>query len=690
MPARRHIIGIDVGGTFTDAVVLDGTDGRLLAAFKLPSTPDDPGRAVISAVERIAADRSVQDALVCHGTTVGTNTLIERRGGPTALVATRGFSDVIELRRQARPRLYDLAIEVSRPLVPEEHRHEVDERVGADGEVVRGITGLDGLIEGLRSSGVGSVAISFLHAYANDAHERAAVDAIRAALPDVFVTCSSDVCPEHREYERTSTVVVNAYVGPVVGRYLDRLDAALTDRGVARLMVVKSNGGLTSPASASRYPVHLIESGPAAGLSATAAYARASGRSNLIAFDMGGTTAKVGVIRSGEPETAGEFYADRLVDGRDVGGFAIRSPVLQLVEIGAGGGSIARIDEAGILKVGPRSAGAEPGPACYGRGGDLPTVTDAHAVIGTLSAALFAGTGVAFDRAPAQAAIRRHVADPYGWSLARAAYAILQIAVANMAEMVRLATVQRGLDPRDFAMLASGGAGPLHAGLVAREIGIPEVIVPPYPGMFSALGATFGSIRHEVVRTVLREVPDLSGPEIEAGFAALAARARELLALEPAGPRPPRFERFVDARFLGQLFELRVPLGPEPADPAAIEASFREAYRGEYGLDLANAVVQVVNLRLLATQDLGFGTDELFSEAGSGPASTAVIGTARLLMPDGSTEIVPFATAKEAAGAEFAGPALISHEGSTVWVQAGQTASVAANGRVLLRMEAAA
>lgn len=684
MPGGGPIIGIDVGGTFTDAVVLDGSDHRLLAAFKLPSTPDDPGRAVVAAVDRIASEWAPAGALVCHGTTVGTNTLIERRGAKTAVVATRGFSDVIELRRQARPRLYDLAIEISRPLVPAELRFEADERMGAQGEVVRPVAEVDALIDALRRSGAEAVAISFLNAYANPAHEAAVAQVIRAALPHVFVTQSADVCPEYREYERTSTAVVNAYIGPVVSRYMQGLDRALSARGVERLMVVKSNGGLTSPTNAARYPVHLIESGPAAGLSATAAYARMAGLENVIAFDMGGTTAKAGVVRGGEPATAGEFYADRLVEGRDVGGFAVRSPILELVEIGAGGGSIAEIDGAGVLKVGPRSAGADPGPACYGRGGDRPTVTDAHAVIGTLTPELFTGTGVAFDREPARAAIRRHVAEPYGWPLARAAYAIIDIAVANMAEMVRLATVQRGLDPRDFTMLACGGAGPLHAALVAREIGIPEVVVPPYPGMFSALGATLGSIRHEVVRTLLRDVSDLTTADIHAGFAALTDRAQGLLADEPAGTGAPRLDRFVEARFLGQLFELSLPFGAKAPSPQEIEMAFRAAYRREYGFDLAGAPVQVVNLRLVATQELGVAASRVLG-CDAAPSRPAKGRTVTLLARGGTTDVVPYVVAADSHGAELSGPAIISHQGSTVWLQAGQNAAIAGNGSVLVR-----
>ena len=681
-----HFIGIDVGGTFTDAVVLDAADGRLLAAFKLPSTPDDPARAVIEAIDRIAADIDVASASVCHGTTVGTNTLIERRGARTVLLATRGFADVIELRRQARPRLYDFTVEVSEPLIEHDDRIQVDERLAPDGSVIKELTEPDRVAAGV-SEDVEAVAISFLHAYADPVHETAMGEALGRIRPDLYVTLSSDVCPEFREYERTSTAVVNAYLGPVVKRYMNRLDHALKERLVARLMVVKSNGGLTSPANAARYPVHLIESGPAAGLAAAAAYARASGRRQLIAFDMGGTTAKAGLIRDGEPETAPEFYADRLVEGRDVGGYAIRSPILDLVEIGAGGGSIARIDEGGVLKVGPRSAGADPGPACYGRGGRLPTVTDAHAVIGTLGPALFQGTGVAFDAAAAEESVRRHVAEPFGWTLARAAYAIVDVAVANMAEMVRLATVQRGIDPRGFAMLASGGAGPLHAPLVAREIGVPEVVVPPFPGMFSALGATLGQIRHEVAQTVLRLVVDLTEANLKRDFAALFERACTLLSAEPAGSVPDVLERFVEARFAGQLFEFRLPFGTSAVTPDAIETAFRRSYREEYGFDLPDATVQVVSIRLVVTRPVPTSAAALLAgQAVAGAGPKAERRTIELLERDGTRRAVQMIVVGTGVQTTVAGPAVIAHQGSTLWLQGGQDAALGADGQVVVKV----
>lgn len=682
------LIGIDVGGTFTDAIVFDSSSGKLLAAFKVPSSTGDPGQAVVDAIEKIALSVSVIDAVVCHGTTVGTNTLIERRGSRTALLSTAGFSDVIALRRQDRPVLYNFDVRISEPLAPRELRFDVTERVAADGSVVRPLD-MSGVVQKLRDAGVEAVAISFLHSYVNDEHERTFAAELEEALAGVYVTRSSDVCPEFREYERTSTTLVNAYLGRTVSQYVSKLDLDLRRRGVKRLMIVKSNGGLTSPENASRYPVHLIESGPAAQLTAAAAFARATGRPNLVAFDMGGTTAKAGVIRNGQPEMISEFYADRLVDGREVGGYAIRSAVLDLVEIGAGGGSIAWINEANVLKVGPRSAGAIPGPSCYSRGGRLPTVTDAHAVIGTLTAELFANSGVHFNREHAVAAIREHIAEPLGWTAVRAAYAIIDIAVANMAEMVRLATTQRGLDPRDFALLASGGAGPLHAAAVGAEIGATEVIVPPYPGMFSALGATLGAIRHEVTQTLLRNLNDLQEADLHSAFSQLSRRVEAILSAEPAGLTRPRFERVLEARFVGQLFELRVPAGGE-GEPLPslkdVEQTFRQLYLAEYGFELPDAQVQLVNLRLIATIDLGHSGDLIFTSRGEGLRRLDPLRVVTILARDGGEVTVPVYAAVEAVGGVITGPSIIEHAGATVWLHAGQSARIESNGQVVVSL----
>lgn len=683
------LIGIDVGGTFTDAVVLDAGGGSVLMAFKLPSTQSNPGDAVVTALQRIADEIGVRGALVCHGTTVGTNTLIQHKGARVALLATKGFTDVIELRRQNRPMLYDLSGQVSEPLVPRELRFGIEERMDAKGQVVAPMEDAAQVVQALRAAGIQSVAIAFLHSYANPAHEQQMRCAIEAAMPGIFVTPSSDVCAEFREFERTSTAVVNAYIGPAVGSYIQGIAGKARAMGVQDLMIVKSNGGLTSPENAARYPVHLIESGPAAGMIASAAYARATGRNNAIAFDMGGTTAKVGVIQNFKPKITDEFLADQLVNGRNVGGYPIRSAVLDIIEIGAGGGSIARIDGGGVLKVGPGSAGATPGPACYSRGGLLPTVTDAHAVIGTLGPETFEGSGVTFSRELAIAAIDTHIARPMGWPLARAAHSVLELAVASMTEMMRLATVRRGLDPREFSILASGGAGPLHAAWVGAEVGAREVVIPPLPGMFSALGAVLGEVRHDLSQTLLCPVDDLRAEMLDMTFAQLKHKADALLAKEPDGGGQPGLVRFADLRFAGQLFALRVPLGdfdePMPAC-AMIEHAFRKVYRSEFGFDLAEAKVQLVNLHLVATLPMGGSAARLFSCASGANPAARPYRMQTFLRADGKEEPLPVYRSADCLGAGMEGPLLIEHSGATVWVRAGQRAAIGADGGVAFRI----
>lgn len=689
MTVNRTLIGIDVGGTFTDAVVLD-PGGGVQMAFKLPSTQTDPGEAVMTALQRIADAVGVRGALVCHGTTVGTNTLIQRKGATVGLLATAGFTDVIELRRQDRPMLYQLSAQISEPLVPRELRFPIDERMDAEGQVVVPLGDSTQLVHKLRAAGVGSVAVALLHSYANPAHEQQLRQALEQALPGVFVTSSSDVCPEFREFERTSTAVVNAYIGPAVGSYIRSIDLQARALGVQDMMIVKSNGGLTSPANAARTPVHLIESGPAAGMIAAAAYARAIGRNKAIAFDMGGTTAKAGVIQNFKTKVSDEFFADQLVNGRNVGGYPIRSAVLDIIEIGAGGGSIVRIDDGGVLKVGPDSAGASPGPACYSRGGQFPTVTDAHAVIGTLSQETFAGSGLSFSRELAITAIDTHIARPMGWPLARAAYSVVELAVASMTEMMRLATVRRGLDPREFSILASGGAGPLHAAWVGIEVGAMEVVVPPLPGMFSALGAVLGEVRHDLSQTLLCPVAKLRAQTLAQVFARLKDRAEALLSREPKGSGEAGLERLADLRFDGQLFTLRVPLGafgqPMPS-PADIELGFRKAYQSEFGFDLAESKVQLVNLHLVATLPLGGSAARIFSADYRARTAARPYRMQTFLLADGKQELLPVYRSADCIGSEMAGPLLIEHSGSTVWVHSGQHARIGSDGSVAFQVQ---
>jgi N-methylhydantoinase A len=676
-------LGIDVGGTFTDVLALDRASGKIVSAFKVPSPPSDPAEGAIIGVDRYLKKTGGGADAVFHGTTVGTNALITKTGAKTALITTKGFRDVLALRRHARPRLYDLAPKISPALVPRELRFEVVERMGPDGVAITLLTEteIERLIGEIQGAEVEAVAISLLHAYANDGHEQTLGAALQSALPGLFVTLSSDVCREFREFERTSTVVVNAFIGPVVQRYVDALGHSLRERKIGNLSIVKSNGGLTSAANARRYPVHLIESGPAAGIIATAALGEAEGLGDLIAFDMGGTTAKAGVVVGGRPKLSTEFYADRFVDGVDVGGYPIQSPVIDLIEIGAGGGSIAWIDAAGVLKVGPESAGALPGPACYGRGGVQVTVTDAHVVLGHIAADGFGSEDLDIDSALARHAVETEIAEPLGWSVERAAWGVLRLATANMAEMVRLATLRRGLDPRDFSLVAFGGAGPLHAAEIAREVGVPRVLIPPVPGLFSAIGTMLGDIRHDLVQTHLRRLDDLQSGELDAGFAVLEVRAQDLILAED-GSCTWRHERSLDARFEGQLFELNLPVATGDVPSAdVLDSAFRAAYRETYGYDLPDHTVQLVNLRLVASGGAHDGGWPRLALEGCAAAAR----TREVISEDGSRREVPVwrrDALKE--GLSLKGPAIIDDFGATIRLLDGQRLKVRPSGMLEL------
>jgi N-methylhydantoinase A len=676
-------LGIAVGGTFTDVLALDRASGKIVSAFKVPSTPSDPAEGAIIGVDRYRKKTGGGADAVFHGTTVGTNALITKKGSKTALITTKGFRDVLALRRHARPRLYDLAPKISPVLTPRELRFETLERMGPDGVAITPLTEteIERLIGEIEVADVEAVAISLLHAYANDEHERTLGIALQSALPELFVTLSSDVCREFREFERTSTVVVNAFIGPVVQRYVDALGQSLREREIGNLSIVKSNGGLTSAANARRYPVHLIESGPAAGIIATAALGEAEGLGDLIAFDMGGTTAKVGVVVGGSPKLSTEFYADRFVDGVDVGGYPIQSPVIDLIEIGAGGGSIAWIDAAGVLKVGPESAGALPGPACYGRGGEWVTVTDAHVVLGHIAADGFGSEDLDIDPVLARSAVETNIAGPLGWSVERAAWGVLRLATANMAEMVRLATLRRGLDPRDFSLVAFGGAGPLHAAEIAQEVGVPRVLIPPVPGLFSAIGTMLGDIRHDMVQTHLRRLDDLQSGELDAGFAVLEVRAQDLISAED-GSCVWRHERSVDARFEGQLFELNLPVttGDAPSTDA-LDVAFRAAYRETYGYGLPDQTVQLVNLRLVArgaVHDGGWPRLALDTK-------DAMARSRQVIAEDGSRrEVQVWRRDALKEGMSLYGPAIIEDFGATIRLLDGQRLEVHPSGMLEL------
>jgi len=526
-------IGIDVGGTFTDLVAVDDGSG-VARHFKLPSTPSDPAAAIADGVAALLQQcRASGDAIAFlgHGTTVVTNLIIERRGAKTALLTTAGFRDVIEVGRQTRPDLYDYTVERAPPLVSRHRRIEIAERLDADGHVLVALDEVAVVRAAamLREEGVEAVAIGFLHAYCNDIHERRAGDILRGLLPDAFIALSSEVLPEFREYERLSTTVINAYAGPRMARYLAGFARDMKAIGCrAAPYVFHSNGGLLTIETASRFPVRTCVSGPAAGVIGAAAIGAEAGFADLVTFDVGGTSTDVSLVEAGRPA----FTAERIVAG-----YPVRVPMVDIQVIGAGGGSIARLDDAGALKVGPESAGADPGPAGYGRGGERATITDANLALGRLNSTTLLGGRLSVDLAAARRVLQEQVAGPLGLSLETAAEGILRIANAGMARAIRSISTERGHDLRRFALFAYGGAGPLHAGDVARELGMLRVVVPPEPGTLCARGILHADLSFDLVRTRITRRARNAGPRLPKPLRRWRVRA-PTFSTATACPRP--------------------------------------------------------------------------------------------------------------------------------------------------------
>ena len=605
-------IGVDIGGTFTDVAVLDETSGRVGIA-KVSTTPHDFGAAVVEGT-RSAMDeyRIVPEAvtLISHATTIVTNALLEAKGADVALVATRGFRDVLEIRRSARADLYDLFQDAPAVLVPRRRRFEITERIDAQGEVVTALdeSELDALVDAIRGlHDVQAVAVCLMFSFLNDAHERRIGERLRSALPGVPVFLSSEILPEIREFERTSTTAVCAYVGPVLTSYLERLEAALAELHLPALHVMGSSGGVLDVAEALRMPAAAVESGPAAGVIAAQRLGDQIGRANLISFDMGGTTAKASLIENGRIETTSEYEVGgqgnvgRWLHGT---GHPIRVPVIDLAEVSAGGGSIAWIDPGGALRVGPASAGAEPGPACYGRGGEYPTVTDANVVLGRLSRTHLLGGRLPVDASAAEAAVRTHVADPLGQDVMQAAAGIVSVVNHGMAEALRIVSVERGHDAREFSMVAFGGAGPVHAAALAEELDIPEVVIPPIPGGFSALGLVATDLRRDWSRTFYSPIESIDLDALNQRLAELERSARTML--HDAGiPEPDRIvERAADCRYTKQAYELTIPLARGTVTRESLDDLAREFHAQHlrtYGHENPSESVQMVNVRVTAT-----------------------------------------------------------------------------------------
>jgi N-methylhydantoinase A len=612
VPHALARVGVDIGGTFTD-LVLRRPDGSLRVS-KVPSTPDDPGLAVVSGLAALLQQAGVapgEVAEIVHGTTVASNTILQKTGAPTGLITTRGFRDVLEIGRVRTPDLYDLTWQKPAPLVPRRLRVEVDERVAADGSVVTPLdeAGVVSAAERLQRAGVEVIAICFINSHANPAHEQAAGRLVRQAAPGIEVSASHAVLPEIKEYERTSTTVVNGYLLPVMRRYLASLAASLGRLGIdAPLLVVASNGGVMGARQASERPAFAVGSGPAAGVTGAARLGAALGEANLIAFDMGGTTAKASLVEGGMPTltTEYEFREGISTSSRFIkaGGYLLKAPAIDVAEVGTGAGSIAWIDDGGLLRVGPHSAGARPGPACYGAGGARATITDANVVLGYLNPEHLAGGELKLRAELAGEAIARDVAAPLGLSLVEAAQGARDVANASMARAIRAVTIERGRDPRDFILVAFGGSGPVHACDVAIALDVRRVLVPVSPGVFTAVGMLATDVQHHFVRAAGGLLEDeaarrRAGSRLET----MVREARDVLAAEGYGPEQVRIETQADLRYAGQASELVIPVpggGLDRAQAGALREAFTREYTATYG-HATDEPLEIVNVRVVAT-----------------------------------------------------------------------------------------
>ncbi len=664
-------IGIDIGGTFTDVALVEEQTGQIAIA-KLLTTPHDFGQAVIDGIRQgLDANRiaAADVSLLSHATTVVTNALLENKGARAGFIATRGMRDLLELRRSSRADLYDLLQDAPAVLVPRRWRFEITGRIDAQGEVVTPLAEdeLPAIIEAIRAAELKTVAVSFLFSFLNDAHERRVGELLRAALPDVGVYLSSEVLPEIREFERASTTAVCAVVGPVLASYLDRLQSAATQLGLPKLHVMGSSGGVFDIAEGLRMPAMAVESGPAAGVIAASLAGRQLGRPNLISFDMGGTTAKASVIAGGEVSVTAEYevggsgHANRWMHGT---GHPIRVPVIDLAEVSAGGGSVAWVDPGGSLKIGPHSAGAAPGPAAYGRGGTLPTVTDADVVLGYLDREALLGGDLPVDLAAAEQAIEGAVACPLGLSVAEAAARIIEVVNSNMAQALRIVSIERGHDPQEFSLIAFGGAGPVHAVSLAEELQIPEVIVPPAPGAFSALGLVASDLKRDYSRTLYADVGSVDPERVAEVIASMEQAGREMLAAAQVPPERRALLRMADVRYRRQAYELTVPIADGPITRAALDElaeAFHARHAQTYGHANRAERVQLVNLRVTA---LGRQPDLVLAQR-SDPAK-ARMRSREVWFADGGFLATPVHWRDGLMpGAEIAGPAIIEAMDST-------------------------
>ena len=687
-------VGVDIGGTFTDIVIMDQAGG--IVTRKVSSTTDNYARAISEGLAAVFAEHGIAAAAVgevLHGTTVASNAILELKGARTGLITTRGFRDVLELRLLRMPRLYDLTWEKPPMLVERALRLEVDERINARGEVERPLdpAEVEAVLDRLLAERVEAISVCLLHSYRNPVHERLIRDIISSRAPDMVLSISAEVLPEIKEYERTSTTVINAYVKPVVGRYLRALTADLKQVGItAPLLLMQSNGGLTPAEVAAEMPVHIIESGPAAGVIGAQSLARRAGFDRVISFDMGGTTAKAALVENGEVSRAEEYsvgggimIGSRLMSGS---GYVLKVPAIDLAEVGAGGGSIIAIDAGGAPKVGPESAGSFPGPVCYGLGGTQPTVTDANVVLGYINPEHLAGGSVRLDAARSRAVLEAEVAVPLGMPVEQAAYGSHLVAAANMMRAIKAVSSERGRDPRAFALVAFGGNGPLFAAGMARSLGIRRVIVPPSAGVFSSVGLLYSDVEYHLARTYRQLTRALDTAELLAAWQALEEQASAKLAADGFRPEQMRLRRFARLHYRGQAYELpvAVPDGPVTAETASqLDAAFSDEHERTYGHRAGpGEPVELVSLNLAASGQL----DTLRGAAARLPDPPAAAPTQRQAYfgAEHGWMRTPVLARGHLAGRSWTGPVVIEEYDCTCVVPPGMTVALDARGNITI------
>ncbi len=679
------LIGVDVGGTFTDLVYLDEAN-QLCGTAKVPTTRGNQSEGVLAAIAASGRDLKELSGVI-HGTTVATNTLLERNGAQTGIITTRGFRDVLEMRRRDRPQTWGLWGQYE-PIVPRNRRLEVSERVLADGTVEQlvDLDEVEAATQALLEMGTEAVAIFFINAYANDSNEQAALERVRALWPNDYVTASTLILPEIREFERCSTATLNAYLQPPVGSYLERLEQGLVDGGCdAELLIVQSNGGVMASQTARALPVRTSLSGPAAGVIASAHIATSAGFPNVITCDMGGTSFDVSLVSDSQPTTSAQTSIDF--------GMVVRTPMVEITTIGAGGGSIASIDASGLLAVGPQSAGSNPGPACYGLGNDQPTVTDANLLLGRIDAGSpIGGMRGQLELAAAARAVDTCIGKPLGLSVDEAAYAIIQVANARMADAVRLVSIERGHDPKHFTMMPFGGGGALHVGALISQVGLARALVPRYPGVISALGCCVADLRHDAVQTINAALPELDMSGLASRMQTLAEESTEVIKRADINVTGVESTFTLDMLYQGQTHTVGVPVTPamvQDDDPqTAIERAFANAYKATYGTNLTGLVARVINLKVSVCGVRPSLDLHLLAPSHTKPAGEALKNHRQVYVETQWVDAGVYDRLALGVGAKVEGPAILEQPDATTFLEPGLTATVDDYGNLIVEPNA--